>query len=144
MQEKKSRKFISINFLQNLDRNFISINSIWSGEGGPLWPPYHESVCRCHEVRATKTKLPDLFPLDDCQVPGSWFWCLFFKKLKKFDVQNFLGALSIRRKSEKIEKKNFCLFFQAQSELHMFSAFIWGALHHKNTKFLKFLKLLNF
>ena len=71
--------------------------------------PYHESVCRCRKVRATWTKLPDFVPLDICQVPGSQFWSLFFKKLKNLDVENFWGSSSIRWKSEKIEKKFFLL-----------------------------------
>ena len=66
-------------------------------------PPYHESVCRCRMVRATLTKLPDFVPFRICQVPESQFWCLFFKKLKKFDVENFWGSSSLRRKSENFE-----------------------------------------
>ena len=77
-------------------------------EGGTLWPPYQESVCHCHRVRATLTKLPDFVPFDICQVPESQFWCLFFEKLKKLDVENFWGSSSIRQKYEKIRK---ILFF---------------------------------
>ena len=76
--------------------------------GGHYGPPYHESVCRCRMVRAMLTKLPDFVPFHICQVPESQFWCLFFKKLKKIDVENFWGSSSIRRKSENFEI--FCFF----------------------------------
>ena len=76
--------------------------------GGHYGPPYHESDCRCCMVRATLTKLPDFVPFHICQVPESQFWCLFFKKLKKIDVENFWGSSSIRRKSENFEI--FCFF----------------------------------
>ena len=83
------------------------VNPILPG-GEPLWPPYHESTCRCRMVRAMLTKLPDFVPFHICQVPESQFWCLFFKKLKKIDVKNFWGSSSIRRKSENFEI--FCFF----------------------------------
>ena len=86
--------------LLNFICNTMKFNPILHEWGGPLWPPYHESVCRCHKVRAIITKVPDFVPFDTCQVPESRFWCLFFKKLKKLDVENFLGSSSIRRKSE--------------------------------------------
>ena len=70
--------------------------------------PYHESVCCCRMVRAMLTKLPDFVPFHICQVLESQFWCLFFKKLKKIDVENFLGSSSIRRKPENFEF--FCFF----------------------------------
>ena len=35
---------------------------------------YHESICRCHKVGATLTKLPDFVPFDICLVPESQFW----------------------------------------------------------------------
>ena len=59
-------------------------------------------------VRAMLTKLPDFVPFHICQVPESQFWCLFFKKLKKIDVENFWGSSSIRQKSENFEI--FCFF----------------------------------
>ena len=86
---------------------------------GHYGPYYHESVCCCHEVRATLTKLPDFVPCDICQVPESQFWYLFFKKLKKLDVENFWGSSSIRWKSEKIEK----IFFLLTKPI--FSGSIW-------------------
>ena len=64
---------------------------------------YQESVCHCRMVRATLTKLPDFVPFHISQVPESQFWRLFFKKLKKLDVENFWGSSSIRRKSENFE-----------------------------------------
>merc|ERR1712079_994843 len=76
--------------------------------GGHYGPPYHESVCRCRMVRAMLTKLPDFVPFHICQVPESQFWRLFFKKLKKIDVENFWGSSSIRRKSENFDF--FCFF----------------------------------
>ena len=75
--------------------------------GGHYGPPYHESVCCCRMVRAMLTKLPDFVPFHICQVPESQFWCLFFKKLKKIDVENFWGSSSIRRKSENFEIFHF-------------------------------------
>ena len=75
---------------------------------GPLWPPYHESICRCHKVRAIVTKIPDFFSFDICQVPESRFWYLFFQKLKKWDVENIWGSSSKRRKSENLD---FFFFF---------------------------------
>ena len=76
---------------------------------GHYGPNYHESVCCCHKVWATLTKLPDFVPCDICQVPESQFWYLFFKKLKKLDVENFWGPSSIRQKSEKIDFHFFLL-----------------------------------
>ena len=78
--------------------------------GGHYGPPYHESVCHCHMVRATLTKLPDFVPFHVCHLPESQFWCLFFKKLKKFNVENFWGSSSIRRKSENRKILNFFIF----------------------------------
>ena len=78
------------------------------GHPGHNGPPYHESACRCRMVRAMLTKLPDFVPFHICQVPESQFWCLFFKKLKKIDVENFWGSSSIRQKSENFEI--FCFF----------------------------------
>merc|ERR1712173_578645 len=57
---------------------------------------------------AMLTKLSDFVPFHICQVPESQFWCLFFKKLKKLDVENFWGSSSIRQKSENFEF--FCFF----------------------------------
>ena len=74
-----------------------------------------------------KTKLPDIVPFDNCQVPGSQFWCLFFEKLKKFDVKNFGGPPALgenKKKSKKGFFANKTYFFPTQSELYMFSAFI--------------------
>ena len=82
--------------------------TLFSPGGGHYGPPYHESVCRCRMVRAMLTKPPDFVPFHICQVPESQFWCLFFKKLKKIDVENFWGSSSIRRKSENFEI--FCFF----------------------------------
>ena len=96
------------NFCWNTKRNIlhfftiVSLTLFYPG-GGHYGPPYHESVCRCRMVRATLTKLPDFVPFHICQVPESQFWCLFFKKLKKFDVENFWGSSSLRRKSENFE-----------------------------------------
>ena len=84
------------------------INPILPGGGGHYGPPYHESVCRCRMVRTTLTKLPDFVPFHISQVPESQFWRLFFKKLKKLDVENFWGSSSIRQKSENFE---FFYFF---------------------------------
>ena len=70
-------------------------------------------------VRAMLTKLPDFVPFHICQVPESQFWCLFFKKLKKIDVENFWGSLSIRRKSKKKNKFFFLLINP------IFSSSIW-------------------
>jgi len=41
-------------------------------------------------VRATLTKLPDFVPFHIFQVPESQFFRLFFKKLKKLDVEKKL------------------------------------------------------
>ena len=109
---------------ESLEREttILKILTLFYPGGGHYGPPYHESVCRCRMVRATLTKLPDFVPFHICQVPESQFWCLFFKKLKKFDVENFWGSSSIRRKPEKNWKKIFFanknLFFQAKSKLY--------------------------
>ena len=106
------------------------------GQGeGSMWPPYHESVCHCHKVRATKTKLPDFVPFDNCQVLGKQFCCVFSRNWKHLTSKIFWGPWALGENQKKNEKIFFCyqnLFFQAQSEFYMFSAFIWGALHHKN------------
>ena len=69
--------------------------------GGPLWPPYHESVSRCRLVRATLTKLPDFVPFHIFQVPESQFWCLFFKKLKNWPSKIFGGPRALCENQEK-------------------------------------------
>ena len=95
-------------FVQGI--TWACINPILPGGrgGGHYGPPYHESVCRCRMVRAMLTKLSDFVPFHICQVPESQFWRLFFKQLKKFDIENFLGSSSIRWKSENFE---FFYFF---------------------------------
>ena len=40
-----------------------------------------------------------------CQVPGSQFWCWFFKKWKKIDVKNVWGSTIIRYESEINQRK---------------------------------------
>ena len=72
-------------------------NSILA-EGRPYLPPYHKSVCCCHKVRATPIKVPDIVPIDNCQLPKASFGVCFFKRIKKFDVQNFVGSSSISLK----------------------------------------------
>ena len=86
--------------------------------GGALWPPYHESVCHCHKVRATLTKLPDFVPFDICQVPESQFWCLFFKKLKTLDVEKFWSPRALCEIWKKINS-----FFLLKNPI--FSGSIW-------------------
>ena len=46
-------------------------------------------------VSATLTKLPDFVPFHISQVPESQFWHLFFKELKKLDVENFWGPRAL-------------------------------------------------
>ena len=110
--------------------------------GGHYGPPYHESVCRCRMVRATLTKLPDFVPFHICQVPESQFWCLFFKKLKKFDVENFWGSLG-----ENGKILNFLVFLLINLT---FSSSIWIVhvlsfhLRCITPLKLKILKILNF
>ena len=95
-----------LNSLCYSKQNFLQFKPILPR--GPLCPhyrppPYHGSVCQCRMVRATLTKLPDFVPFHICHVPESQFWCFFFKKFKKFDVENFWGSSSLRRKSENFE-----------------------------------------
>ena len=71
-------------------------------------------------------------------------WCLFFKKLKKFDVENFWGSSSIRRKSENFEI--FCFFtnkpYFFKLNLNCTCSQLSFEVH--NTLELKILKILNF
>ena len=82
-------------------------NQPYFSRGGPLWPPYHDSVCCCYKLEATVTKVPNFVPFDICQVPRSQFWFLCFKKIEKIGLQKFGGSSNIRRKSEKIWKFSF-------------------------------------
>ena len=72
--------------------------------GGPLWPPYHESVRRFHRVRAKLTKTHDFVPLKNWKVPEESFFELFLKMFWKLDVENFWGSSSMSRKIEKISR----------------------------------------
>ena len=90
-------------------------------------PPYHESVCHCRMVRAMLTKLPEMFLSIFARSKNASFGVFFSKNLKKLTSKIFGGprALGENRKISKF--LTFLLTnptFQAQFELHMFSAFI--------------------
>ena len=67
-------------------------------------PTYHEHCTHgghFYPISIVLARLPDFVPFDTCQVQESQFWDLFFKKLKKSDVENFWGSSRIRRKTKK-------------------------------------------
>ena len=101
-QFSKVTRFWHKNWASHAPQNFgnMSIFKRFLTLSYPRGGPYHESIRCCQKVRATVAKAPEFVSFDSCQVPESQFWCLFFKKLKKMDVENFWGSLSIRWKSE--------------------------------------------
>ena len=71
--------------------------------------PYHESVCCCHKVSATLTKLPEFVSFDIYSVPESQLGFLYLKRLKRSDIKNFWGSLSTMQKFKKKIKKKVLL-----------------------------------
>ena len=77
--------------------------------GGHNGPPYHESVCRFHRVRARLTKTHDFVPFHNWKVQEKPFFEFFFENFWKLNFENFRGSSSMTRKIEKIEKNQiFC------------------------------------
>ena len=95
-----------IKFFKHITLQAISSLTLFYPGGGAIMAP--PTMNPSAAVAWSFTKLPDFVPFHICQVPESQFWCLFFKKLKKIDVENFWGSSSIRRKSENFEI--FCFF----------------------------------
>ena len=75
--------------------------------GGHNGPPYHESVCRFHRVRARLTKTHDFVPFHNWKVQEKPFLEFFFENFWKLNVENFRGSSSMPWKIEKIEKNQF-------------------------------------
>ena len=121
----------------NFWKNFCSISSFTSIK--LISNSCHQNNCLLSSALFSVIAATLVRSLNNCKVKGRQFWCLFFKRLKEYNVENFWGPQASGK-----NQKNwnfFCkqnLFFQAQSELYMFSAFIWGILHHKNSKCMKF------
>ena len=88
--------------------------------------PYPKSICHCHKVRGTVTRTPDF-----ASCPRKQVLVLVHQKIVNSGSQKFLGVLKYLAKIGKRWKLSFfhlqTLLFQAQLELYLFSAFIWGA-----------------
>ena len=83
------------------------LNSIQTGGGGTLWPPYHESVCCVHRVRAKLTKSHDCVPLKNWKVSEESVFEFFWKFFENWTTKIFGGPRACQEKSKKLKKIPF-------------------------------------
>ena len=83
-------------------RKFLCFNPILP-EGGPLWPPLPSICLPLSQSQGYFNQSSWLCSCPYFPGPRKPVLALFFKKLKKLDVENFLGSSSIRQKSENFE-----------------------------------------